>query len=320
MLPNERCGSSIECRRVRFPSLLSRESSTLGGTRISSVPISIALVAGGLAVVNPCGFPLLPAFLSFYLGADEQRLPSASSRVLQGLVVGCLVTLGFLGFFAVVGLPVSYGVGAIARAVPWAGLATGAALALAGLLTLLGGQLRPPAHVRVHPRRERRLGAMLLFGVGYGAASLGCTLPLFLTLVGASLSDGGKITAFLAYGAGMAVVLMALSVLVALAREGATRAMRPLLPYMNRIAGLLLLASGGYLFYYWARLQFGDTATVADDPIVSFGVRFSGQARNLAGRHGSLILLVAGLIVALALVATLWQRRRHAISAGLVRP
>jgi cytochrome c biogenesis protein CcdA len=125
---------------------------------------------------------------------------------LQGLLVGALVTVGFLGFFALVGLPVSYGVGAIARAVPWAGLATGAALALAGLLTLLGRHLRLPTQLRVQPRRERRLGAMLLFGVGYGAASLGCTLPLFLTLVGASLSGGGKITAFLAYGAGMALV------------------------------------------------------------------------------------------------------------------
>ena len=70
--------------------------------------------------------------------------------------------------------------------------------------------------------------------------------------------------------------------------------MRPLLPHMNRIAGLLLLASGAYLFYYWARLQFGDTATVADDPIVSFGVRFSGQARNFADGSGSLILVGAG--------------------------
>jgi cytochrome c-type biogenesis protein len=275
-------------------------------TRINSVPISIALVAGGLAVVNPCGFPLLPAFLSYYLAAEEQRLPRAPTRVLQGLLVGALVTVGFLGFFALVGLPVSYGVVAIARAVPWTGLATGAALAVAGLLTL-----RPP--------RERRLGAMLLFGVGYGAASLGCTLPLFLTLVGASLSGGSKITTFLAYGAGMAVVLMALSVLIALAREGATRAVRPLLPHMNRIAGLLLLVSGGYLAYYWARLRFGDTATVADDPIVSFGVRFSGQARDFADSNGSLILVVAGAIVALALLAGLWQRRRRAISTGLVR-
>ena len=284
-----------------------------------TVPISIALVAGGLAVINPCGFPLLPAFLSFYLGADERRLPPAPTRILQGLLVGALVTVGFLGFFALVGLPVSYGVGAIARAVPWAGLATGGALVIAGVLTLLGAHLRLPAQLRVQPRRERRLGAMVLFGIGYGAASLGCTLPLFLTLVGASLSGGGKITTFLAYGAGMAVVLMALSVLVALAREGAARAVRPLLPYMNRLAGLLLLASGGYLFYCWARLRFGDTATVADDPIVSFGVRFSGQARNFADGNGSLILVGAAVIVALAAFASLWQRRRRAVSTGLVR-
>jgi cytochrome c-type biogenesis protein len=117
----------------------------------------------------------------------------------------------------------------------------------------------------------------------------------------------------------MAVVLMALSVLVALARQGATRAVRPLLPHMHRIAGLLLLVSGGYLFYYWARLRFGDTATVADDPIVSFGVRFSGQARNFADGNGSLILAAAGAIVALALLTSLRQRRRRSVSTELVR-
>jgi hypothetical protein len=53
------------------------------------------------------------------------------------------------------------------------------------------------------------------------------------------------------------------------------------------VTGLLLLASGGYLFYYWARLRFGDTATVADDPIVSFGVRFSGQALVSAACSGA---------------------------------
>src|SRR5947207_14297368 len=302
--PNDRCRLKVEKGTRR--------------TRINSVPISIALVAGGLSVVNPCGFPLLPAFLSFYFGADEEQLPPASTRVVQGLVVGGLVALGFLGFFALVGLPVSFGVGAVARAVPWAGLATGALLAIVGLVTLFGIHVRLPVPPRLRVRRERRLGAMLLFGVDYGAASLGCTLPLFLALVGASLG-GAKLTAFVAYGIGMAVVLMALSVLVALAREGATRVVRPALPYMSRIAGVLLLASGGYLFYYWARLRFGDTATVADDPIVSFGVRFSGQARNFADGHGSLILVGAGAIVALALLASLWQRRRRSISTGLVR-
>jgi hypothetical protein len=63
------------------------------------MPIGLALVAGGLASINPCGFSLLPALLSFYTGADNRRLPSAPSRVLQGLYVGAIVTAGFMLVF-----------------------------------------------------------------------------------------------------------------------------------------------------------------------------------------------------------------------------
>src|SRR5206468_106878 len=102
-----------------------------------------------------------------------------------------------------------------ARAVPWAGLATGALLAIVGLVTLFGIHVRLPVHPRLRVRRERRMGAMLLFGVGYGAASLGCTLPLFLALVGASLG-GAKLTAFVADGRGSTLVAIA-GAIVALA-------------------------------------------------------------------------------------------------------
>jgi cytochrome c biogenesis protein CcdA len=259
--------------------------------------------------LNPCGFPLLPAFLSFYLGADEERLPPAPTRVLQGLTVGALVTLGFLGLFALVGLPISMGVSALSDAIPWAGIATGVVLAAAGVVALAGLHIPVPLNFRIPVVRERRAGAMLLFGVGYGAASLGCTLPLFLTLVGAS-AGGGNVTAFAAYGAGMAVVLMAISVLIALLRDGAARAVRPLLPYLGRISGALLLTAGLYLVYYWSRLHFGDTATVADDPIVSFGVRFSGKLRHLADGSGSAVIGAAAAIVLLAAVGGFWQRRQ----------
>jgi cytochrome c-type biogenesis protein len=69
------------------------------------VPLALALVAGALASVNPCGFPLLPAFLSFYVGAEEEDLPRAPARVGQGLLVGLLVSTGFLAVFALVGVP-----------------------------------------------------------------------------------------------------------------------------------------------------------------------------------------------------------------------
>ena len=47
-----------------------------------------------------------------------------------------------------------------------------------------------------------------------------------------------------------------------------------------------LVIAGAYL-YYWARLNFGDTATVADDPIVSFAIRFSGHIRTFIARTRS---------------------------------
>jgi cytochrome c-type biogenesis protein len=228
-----------------------------------------------------------------------------------------MVSGGFLGLFALASLPVSFGVALVARAVPWAGLATGALLALAGLVALAGRRIALPVQLHVPVRSERRLGAMLLFGVGYGAASLGCTLPLFLTLIAAS-SGADKLTVFAAYAIGTAAVLVALSVLVALAREGVARGLRPLLPYMGRLAGLLLVIAGGYLVYFWARLRFGNTATVADDPIVSFGIRFSGHIRNVADGHGSLLVAAAGAIVLVAILASLVRRRRQSTATRLM--
>ena len=276
---------------------------------MSAVPLSIAFTAGGLAVVNPCGFPLLPAFLSFYLGADERQLPPAPTRIGQGLVVGGAVALGELALFAVVGVPVTLGVGAIADAVPWVGLATGAVLAVAGLAVLAGRHLRLGFHPRTAVRRERRLSAILLFGVGYGAASLGCTLPIFLALVGASLG-ADKLAAFVAYGAGMAVVLMALAVAIACARQGLATRLRPALPYVSRFAGVLLSASGLYLVYYWARIQFGDSVTLADDPVVGFATRYSAELQSFAEHHGAPLLAGAGTIVVLALASGVRHRAR----------
>ncbi|HET7571583.1 MAG TPA: cytochrome c biogenesis protein CcdA [Gaiellaceae bacterium] len=275
---------------------------------MGGVPVSVAFVAGGLAAVNPCAFPLLPAFLSFYVGAKEERLPRAATRVAQGLLVGLLATVGFLGLFALAGLPIVYGAGAVARAVPWAGLATGVALALVGVAALAGRHVAVPLRASVRPRRERRARAVVLFGAGYGAASLGCTLPVFLALVGASLG-GEKVAVFAAYGAGMALVLTTLAVAAALLREGIARGLRPLLPYVERLGGALLVVAGGYLAYYWARIRFGDVSTLADDPVVGFVTRYAAQIQDDAAGRAWIVLAVAATLVAAA-VALSFRRRR----------
>jgi cytochrome c biogenesis protein CcdA len=282
------------------------------------VPLSIAFVAGGLATLNPCGFPLLPAYLSFYVGADEDRLPRASSRVAQGVLAGLLVTTGFLGVFAIIGLPIVYGASFVADVVPWAGLAIGVMLALAGVVTLAGKRLGLGIRNPLRPRANRGFGTMILFGAGYGIASLGCTLPLFLALVGASLGaeSGDSLLVFAAYGLGMALVLTALSIGAALARQGLGRSLGRLVPHMGRIAGALLVVAGAYVSYYWLRLEFGDNATLANDPVVGFGTRFTARLEVLAREDGGIVLGAIAVLVGLALVAVVWQRVRRRASPG----
>jgi cytochrome c-type biogenesis protein len=283
------------------------------------LPLALAIVAGALASVNPCGFPLLPAFLSFYVGADESELPKAGSRIGQGLLVGALITAGFLGVFAIVGIPISYGATEITRAVPWAGLAVGAAMAAIGVIVLsgrhVGYQLRRPLRLR----RDRGPGTMIAFGAAYAVCSLGCTLPVFLALVGVSLatvSVAESLVVFGFYGLGMATTLMALSVAAALARDGLARALKRLLPHMGRVAGGLLVASGAYLSYYWGRVLWGPADALSTDPLLTVMSRFSNWIQRTAGSgEGRSLVLIAGAVVAVAMVVSLWQRtgsrRRH---------
>lgn len=274
---------------------------------MEGVPVTLALVAGALATLNPCGFPLLPAFLSFYVGAQDERLPRAGG-ILQGLLVGLVVTAGFLAVFVVVGLPVAYGAAAVSDALPWAGVALGGILVAAGVASLVGRPPRLRVRWGMRVRPTRGASPMLLFGVGYGVASLGCTLPVFLAVVGAAAGGASTAVVFAVYGAGMAVVLTALSVAAALLREGLARGLRRILPHMSRIAGALLVAAGGYLAYYWYRVGFGPATTLSEDPVVTFVARFTSRVQTSAEGSGAFVVAAAGVVVALAVAALLRRR------------
>lgn len=155
---------------------------------------------------------------------------------------------------------------------------------------------------------------MVAFGAGYGLASLGCTLPVFLVLIGASLgADGaaGSLAVFAAYGAGMTVMLMGLAIAAALVRGGLTASLRRLLPHMNRIAGGLLVLAGGYLTYYWLRLELGPSETLADDPIVGVVTRYTARLESLARDEGIPILAAVSAAVAAATAVGIRQWRRQ---------
>lgn len=221
---------------------------------ILTAPLFFAFAAGMVATVNPCGFAMLPAYVSLFLGADEGD--DAPEGVVTGLRVGISVTIGIFVLFGVVGLLLSFGLQRMLDFVPWAALVIGALLFGLGIAVLRGYHLTARV-ISVKNKKGRSFLAMSGFGVAFGTASISCTLPIFLAVVGLSTRSPNVISGwsvFVAYAVGMGVVLTAVAVALATSREVLVTRMRSLLPYVERIGGSLLVASGLFIMYYWGIL------------------------------------------------------------------
>jgi cytochrome c-type biogenesis protein len=246
---------------------LSGITSTLEGASASSgnllgvigdlFPLGFAFSAGMVSAVNPCGFAMLPAYLGLFLGeSDASAAHGRPERFQRAVVVGLAVTAGFVLLFAGVGLPIGLGARGIVTGFPWVGLAVGLALTAGGAYLLGGGKLYNNLGVRLSARVGGGTGTRgyLLFGVAYGLASLSCTLPVFLAVLGGTFTAGtalDSLAGFGLYGAGMGSVILVLTLSMALFKGAATRALRRMLPVVGTVSAVLLLASGAFIVYYW---------------------------------------------------------------------
>lgn len=224
----------------------------------SSVWWVYAFFLGAVAAFNPCGFALLPAYLGLYLNDDEAR-ESLGARARRSLVVSIVVAGAFTVLFGAIGAVFSLGSSFIVRSLPWVGLAAGVLLIVAGGVFLAGGSVGSRIPERLAGRLGPSAGSSSIrgyaaFGLAYGLVSLGCTLPLFLALVGTAVAAGGPLSAavaFVLYGLGMATVIGALTLAAGVVGfEILTRA-RGAGRVVAGMGAVLLLASGAYVVYYW---------------------------------------------------------------------
>jgi cytochrome c-type biogenesis protein len=101
-----------------------------------------------------------------------------------------------------------------------------------------------------------------LFGLAYGAGSLSCTLPVFLVVVGTGVTSGGFLSGagqFLVFGLGMASVLVALTLALALFKQALVKWLRGAMPYVRLASAALLVAAGAYVICYWLFYSAGST-------------------------------------------------------------
>lgn len=234
-------------------------------------PFALALAAGMAATVNPCGFALLPAYLSAFVGLESIEGASRRTAVVRAVTVSVAMTAGFVTVFGLFGLVVSPLSVRYQEYLPWATIVIGLCLVVVGGLMLFGRQ--PALNL---PKLNRggtdgSLPSMYLFGVSYAVASLSCTIAGFLGVMAGTFRAGNVasgVALFVLYGLGMGVVVGVLTVAVALARDGVVARFRSWAPTINRVAGGLLAVAGAYVAYYgWFELRvFGGDA--GRDPIV----------------------------------------------------
>jgi cytochrome c-type biogenesis protein len=272
---------------------------------------AIALGAGMLAALNPCGFALLPAYLTLLVTGDQ---PNRAVAVVRALKLTAAMTAGFTTVFAAFGLLVAPVASSAQRYLPWFTVVVGLTLATAGLWmlagrTLPGLRLRPGAGAPITGSMRSMFG----FGVTYALASLTCTVAPFLAVVVAAFradSPAAGATLFLVYAGGMGLVVGTAATAVALAQQSLVRGVRRLGRFVPATGGLLLLLVGGYVAYYgwWEIRILGGTS--AEDPVIAAAAavqQWLARSVVVVGA-GGFVLVLGGTAVALTLGAF---ARRH---------
>lgn len=221
----------------------------------SLLPVGYAFAAGMVATVNPCGSLMLPSYVLFHLGADEDEPEPVVDQVFRAVRVAMVATAGFAVVFGGVGLVISAGGRWLTGLFPYAGLLVGIGLLILGVWLLASQRslgIAAASRVSITPRPD--LGNIFLFGAAYGISSLSCTLPIFLVVIGSALGSGMfllSMAQFVGYALGMGAVLAVITLGTVLFREAIERWLRRLIPHVHLVSALFLVGAGVYLVYYW---------------------------------------------------------------------
>ncbi len=274
--------------------------------------LSLSFIRGMLAAVNPCGFILLPTYLLYFLGLSSSDAGVQRAPVARALVVSAAVSAGFLVVFLGVGAIAEFFTSWVVGNAKYLTAVIGAAFVVLGVAMLFGYRLPITTPKLDAGGRDRTLWSMFVYGIAYAVASIGCTLPLFLsTLFGTADREGylAGVANVVAYGAGMALLITALTVTLAVANVGLLRILRSGMQYVEMIAGALVLLSGLYLLWYFWKI---DVQESTDDSITGAVERWQTEIGGFLNDHWASTAIVLALIVGAAITATLIGRRRQA--------
>ena len=207
--------------------------------------LGVAFTAGMLAVLAPCALPMLPSYVAYYMNLDEEERSLGAS-----LGFAFTVVAGFLVVFLVIGLLPSFALNQVSSRLEYVAPFIGALLVLIGLTSGLSDAFDRIPAVNVSAPQRAGYRSFFIYGAGYGAASLACSLPVFMLLVLQSSTAGGPLgvfTAFLVYGLGASAVIVPLTLALTYSKDYVHQRLVWLLPRIKKINAAMLILVGLYM-------------------------------------------------------------------------
>lgn len=212
--------------------------------------LAFIFTAGALALLSPCGFPMLPGYISYYMGSKA----SLGKAVPSGLAC----TLGLLTVFSVIGIAISTFGSLITQYIPVLELVAGVAAILMGVSMII--EIRIPTFLvrlsalSLRTPKKRGLIGIFLYGALVGLATIGCSAPIFLSIIFYAVAAGGPlygIITFVVYASGMGLPIIITTILVAKAKELTLERIVKMTPWLQKISGIVLIVIGVYLIYFY---------------------------------------------------------------------
>lgn len=274
-----------------------------------SARVATSFGSGLLAAVNPCGFVLLPAYLMYFLGMEQGRPGSQRASLARALKVGAAVSSGFLMVFLIIGAVTRWQSSWLRDKAPWVSLVIAVLLVVLGVAMVFGYKLPVTTPKLDVSRKDRSVRAMFVFGVAYAIASIGCTIGPFISNVfGGAATDGflAGIAYLLIYSTAMAVVVIGLTVSLAMANTWLLGVLRKGMQHVETVAGIVVLLSGLYLFWYW----YNSLRENYNDSITGKAEQWQARLANFVDSHRLPIAITFGVVILAAVAMTTIRVRR----------
>ncbi len=274
-----------------------------------------ALLLGVVAAFNPCGFALLPAYITVIVTGSASAEVTRAVAIRRAVGFGLAMTVGFMAIFTGFGLlfgAVSLSLqGSILPYVSYVTTVLGGLVIWLGIVLLVRGELSGPGLRMTGHAPRSTFWSQVAYGASFAVASLSCTIGLFLVVVTQALDASGPVGAvapFVIYAAGMGTSVVLVSLAAALLGSGAASALRRHTPALMRAGGVLMVLAGFYIVVFGLAEILPRHGIHRLDAVLTTTSRWQGQVAQAISSWGTPVL-IALVVLATGVIAVVLARR-----------